>query len=132
MRQYFVVLMAMALVAGPADAAAQVTPARSARQADAELVQPVPPSFDHSAFDALLRAHVQKGLVNYSAFRNNPEFTRYLASLKAAKLDGLEEAERIAFWLNVYNANKITAVVSTIDPMLIPNVYPPPLGQIKL
>ncbi len=65
-----------------------------------------PPSatFDHSAFDALLRRHVREGLVDYDAFARSPEFRAYLERLASARLEGLPESERLAFWINAYNA----------------------------
>lgn len=63
--------------------------------------------FDHSAFDALLRRHVANGLVDYDAFERAPEFPRYLAALHAADLAGMTDAERLAFWINMYNAYTI-------------------------
>lgn len=131
MRQYFGAVMMVALVAGAPVLGAQGAPARKAPTTDAEVVQPVPPSFDHSAFDNLLRAHVKKGLVDYAAFRGNAEFARYLASLKTAKLDALEESERIAFWLNVYNAYTIQLVANSGETESIRNIDKA-LGLFKL
>lgn len=133
MRQYFRRVLLLAIIAAAPTVDAQGTPPRSSPGratpansappfADGDVIQPVPPSFDHAAFDALLRAHVKNGLVDYAAFRNNAEFTRYLASLKTAKLDGLEEAERIAFWLNVYNAYTIQLVSSRGETESIRNI----------
>lgn len=87
-----------------------------------EVVEPVTPSFDHSVFNALLRANVRNGLVDYAAFRDNADFARYLAALKVAKLDGFEEADRIAFWLNVYNAYTIQLVASRGETESIRNI----------
>jgi hypothetical protein len=61
-------------------------------------------SFDHSAFDALLKAHVVDGMVDYDAFAKAPEFTAYLESLAGADLEPLSEEERLALWINAYNA----------------------------
>ena len=36
------------------------------------------PPFDHSAFDALLREHVDQGLVDYDAFARSEELRLYL------------------------------------------------------
>lgn len=110
-----------AVVLSPTALLAQ-RPASAPVQPAAEVTEPVPPSFDHSVFDGLLRAHVAKGLVDYPAFRNNPEFAKYLGQLKAAKLDGFEEAERIAFWINVYNAYTIDLVARSGETESIRNV----------
>jgi hypothetical protein len=64
-------------------------------------------TFDHSAFDALLRAHVAQGLVDYDAFRAAPAFPRYLDQLARADPSALPERERLAFWINAYNAYTI-------------------------
>jgi hypothetical protein len=67
-------------------------------------------SFDHSAFDALLRAHVKGGLVDYAAFARAPSFPAYLAALDRAEPARLSAAERLAYWINVYNAYTIALV----------------------
>jgi hypothetical protein len=67
---------------------------------------------DHSAFDRLLRAHVTDGLVDYDAFRDAAAFRRYLTSLERASLAGTDDDERLAFWINVYNAYTIQLIVS--------------------
>ncbi len=70
----------------------------------------VVPAIDHSAFDALLREHVEEGLVDYDAFARSEELPRYLEQLAAADLDELSEPERLAFWINVYNAYTIQQI----------------------
>ncbi len=66
---------------------------------------------DHAAFDALLRANVRDGLVDYDAFRNAPSFGRYLTALERTSLAGTDDDERLAFWINVYNAYTIQLIV---------------------
>jgi hypothetical protein len=65
---------------------------------------------DHSAFDALLRAHVRNGLVDYDAFRNAPEFRAYLDRLAATDPAALGRAEQVALWINAYNAYTIQLI----------------------
>jgi hypothetical protein len=65
------------------------------------------PSFDHSAFDALLRRHVVRGMVDYDAFKAAPQLEAYLESLARADLSGLPERERLALYINAYNAYTI-------------------------
>ncbi|HET7746574.1 MAG TPA: DUF547 domain-containing protein [Vicinamibacteria bacterium] len=68
-------------------------------------------SFDHSAFDALLKKHVTPaGLVDYDAFGRAPEFKRYLKDLAAARPDALPPREQLALWINAYNAYTIELV----------------------
>lgn len=113
-------LSILALLALPAATAQK--PTTKIAPVAAEVVEPVLPSIDHSVFDGLLHAHVKDGLVDYAAFKNNADFARYLATLKSANLKGLEEAERIAFWLNVYNAYTIQLIASRGETESIRNI----------
>ena len=71
--------------------------------------QPAP--FDHSLFDELLGAHVSEaGLVDYDAFGSSPDFQLYLTTLAQADLDPLPESERLALWINAYNAYTIELI----------------------
>lgn len=67
-------------------------------------------SFDHSLFDALLKKHVKDGLVNYDGFKAAPEFRTYLASLDRVRVEKLDANERLAFWINAYNAFTIELI----------------------
>ena len=69
-----------------------------------------PVGFDHSSFDRLLHANVSAGKVNYSAFKNNPTFAAYLSALETANLSGASNDEKLAFWINAYNASVIKNV----------------------
>ncbi len=61
--------------------------------------------FDHSTFDELLRRHVDAaGFVDYPAFAASEEFDRYLERLARADLTELDADERLALWINAYNA----------------------------
>lgn len=68
-------------------------------------------AFDHAAFDALLRRHVRDGRVDYDAFQAAPTFRAYLDALDAANPAVLDEPERLAFWINAYNAYTIALIV---------------------
>jgi hypothetical protein len=65
---------------------------------------------DHSAFDALLRAHVRNGLVDYDAFERSAEFRQYLARLAATDPGALSRDEQLALWINAYNAYTIALI----------------------
>lgn len=73
--------------------------------------QPLRDAALHAPFDRLLRTHVHDGLVDYEAFARAPEFTRYLASLDTARVSSLSDDERLAYWINVYNAYTIQLVL---------------------
>ena len=67
-------------------------------------------AFDHSAFDALLKAHVSNGLVDYAAFEKSSEFQAYLDKLAAFDPSSLPKSEALAFWINAYNAYTIRLI----------------------
>ncbi len=66
--------------------------------------------FDHGAFDALLKAHVRDGLVDYDAFARSPGFKSYLARLNATDPATLGRADQLAFWIDAYNAYTIQLI----------------------
>lgn len=67
-------------------------------------------SLDHAPFDRLLRQHVVEGLVDYDAFARSEAFSHYLQGLANARIEGLPRDERLAFWINVYNAYTIRQI----------------------
>ncbi len=79
-------------------------------------------SADHAPFDALLRAHVSNGAVDYDAFKSDPRFAAYLASLDRARPDALTDTERLAYWINVYNAFTIHLINSKHERESIRNI----------
>ena len=77
---------------------------------------------DHAPFDALLRAHVSNGAVDYDAFKSDPRFATYLASLDRVRPEALSDAERLAYWINVYNAFTIHLINSRNERESIRNI----------
>ncbi|MBA3271509.1 MAG: DUF547 domain-containing protein [Acidobacteria bacterium] len=63
-------------------------------------------TFDHSTFDALLRAHVDDdGWVDYEGIRDDVStLDSYLRQLTAAPFDALSRDEKLALLINAYNA----------------------------
>ena len=61
---------------------------------------------DHTAWDALLRRHVNaQGQVDYAAVQQErAALETYLASLAAAQPSAWSKDEQLAFWINAYNA----------------------------
>jgi len=92
------------------------TPASTASSPAAPALATTPPQakavVDHQLFNALLKQYVRKGFVDYDGFAKAPEFVRYLASLNQVRLEGMDEDERLAFWINVYNAYTIQLIIS--------------------
>ena len=76
---------------------------------------PPPPSVDalHRAFDTVLDIYVRDGLVYYQALKQErPRFDRYVASLAGATLpESADRNQKLAFWLNAYNAFVLQTVI---------------------
>jgi hypothetical protein len=79
-------------------------------------------TFDHSAFDRLLRAHVANGLVDYDAFARDTAFDGYLHRLAAFDPAGLPRNEQVAFWINAYNAYTIRLIIQHHERTSIRNI----------
>lgn len=65
------------------------------------------PTVDHSRWDMLLRRYVSSdGIVDYRTLkeRDHSALDGYLSSLAAADPTPLSKDERLAFWINAYNA----------------------------
>ncbi len=76
----------------------------------ASVVPPPPEASIHAPWSALLSAHVEHGLVDYDAFDKSTEFPKYLNSLATARIEAMTKDERLAFWINVYNAYTIALI----------------------
>jgi hypothetical protein len=97
---------------------AQAAP--SAERATAPSIGSAP--MDHALFDSLLARHVVSGLVDYDAFARAPAFRAYLRQVAEARPDAWPEDDRIAYWLNVYNAYTIQLIVSHGERTSIRNI----------
>jgi len=71
---------------------------------------PAQSRFDQAPFDRLLRDHVSDGAVDYDAFATSRVFPAYLDSYAAFDPAGLGPPERLAFWINAYNALTIDLI----------------------
>ena len=68
--------------------------------------------FNHAAFNKLLNKHVsEEGFVDYEEFVNNSEFESYIEELSEINLKGFTDNEKLAFYINAYNALTIKNVV---------------------
>ncbi len=79
-------------------------------------------SFDHTVFDALLKAHVVNGMVDYDAFARAPEFEAYLGALAHFDPALLARDEQLAFWINAYNAYTIRLITAHRERRSIRNI----------
>ena len=63
-------------------------------------------------FDQVLDQYVRDGLVYYRALRQErARLDQFVASLAGASIDSAPRAEKIAFWLNAYNALVLRTVI---------------------
>lgn len=68
---------------------------------------------DHSIFEPLLSAHVKNGLVDYKGFKEDEHrLDEYLEMLSRIDPDQLMKAERMAFYINAYNAWTIKLILT--------------------
>jgi hypothetical protein len=68
--------------------------------------------FDHSIFDDLLRDYVdESGMVNYEALKNNNEFNTYISAIESADISSFSDEDKLAFYINAYNATVIENVI---------------------
>lgn len=81
---------------------------------------------DHSTFDALLKAHVSSsGKVDYAAIKSKvatlDKYLGYLSQNVPGSSAG--KNERLAFWINAYNANTIKLIVDNYPVASIMDLY---------
>ena len=70
-------------------------------------------SFDHSAWDKILGDSVHNGVVDYGKIRDRyPDLQAYLKSLETAALKSFSKEERLAFYINAFNAHCLDGVLS--------------------
>lgn len=71
---------------------------------------------DHSIFDQFLKRVVDEdGRINYRTVKeNHADLNRYLKQIESIKIESLDnesQAERLAFWINVYHAELVAQVI---------------------
>lgn len=106
MRSLLAPFVAVALSAGPAP------PAGAADPCAAERALPPDATGLHAPFDALLQASAGDGGVDYRCLKQHEaQLDRYLAALAETDPEALPRAERLALWINAYNAFTIKLVL---------------------
>jgi hypothetical protein len=80
---------------------------------------PIPATeFSHRAFDELLHTHVRDGVVDYPGIQADNQLPAYLAQLDRVDPSALAtHHERLAFWINAYNAFAIKGILDRYSPM---------------
>lgn len=88
-----------------------------------------PPGFDHehAALHTLLQRFVKDGVVDYSGLKQErAALTAYLATLSAVEdHDGWSDADKLAFWINAYNAWTLDLIFEAWPVKSIKSLYPP-------
>ena len=80
-------------------------------------VKPLAPGeFSHRAFDDIVRAHAENGHVNYPDIQVDRRFTQYLDQLDRVDPNGLTKDDRLALWINAYNAYAIKGILEGYSP----------------
>ena len=76
------------------------------------LLATATPAPDHALFSQVLATHVRDGRVDYAALKSDTRLPRYLAQLAATDPATLAtDADRLAFWLNAYNAYTLQLII---------------------
>ena len=83
-----------------------------------------PSSVDHSLFTSILKDRVQGGLVDYTALLKDPRLDRYITSLSQTDPDMLSMNDRLAFWINAYNAVTLRLIRDNYPVKSINDLHP--------
>lgn len=110
MNRTLTLLSALALLTGCSTVPSAFTPQ-----------DPIPPKeFSHQVFHEVLRAHVERGVVDYPAIAADPGFKRYIQQLDRIDPSGFPTREdRLAFWINTYNAFAIKGILDGYSPLTL-------------
>ncbi len=74
--------------------------------------------FSHRAFDEILHTRVRDGVVDYPSIQADNQLPVYLAQLDRVDPSALTTRnERLAFWINAYNAFAIKGILDHHSPM---------------
>jgi hypothetical protein len=81
-------------------------------------LNPIPPEeFSHKVFHEVVQAHVQDGSVDYPGIHSDDRLPIYLEQLDRVDPDALTtQNERLAFWINAYNAFAIKGILDGYSP----------------
>jgi len=105
------IVLVLAIACLPAGPSAQESLADSARQ---------------KAFDQILDVYVRDGYVYYRALKlERSRLDRYVGSLAVASIESAPRDERLAFWLNAYNALVLRTIIDHYPIPQQSRAYPP-------
>lgn len=130
-RPVFALVLPLAIVAAsvvsyaaPACCAPASQPA--ARTAATSRPASVPAAFDHSALDGLLKRYVANSNVDYRRWKSSAAdqatLAAYISRLGAAVPEGWSRNEKLAFYINAYNAITVKSVLDAYPIRSIKNI----------
>ncbi len=109
----FILGLATVLIVGCSTAPTSFTPSH-----------PIPSSqVSHKLWQELLRAHVHDGVVEYPAISRQDRIPSYLALLNRVDPTGLPMQDRLAFWINAYNAFAVKGILDGYSPSTLVGRY---------
>ena len=81
---------------------------------------------DHSSWDRLLKTHVKNGKVDYKGFiKDSDALDAYLALISNnAPNKKWTEAEKLAYWINAYNAYTVKLIIDNYPLESIQDLHP--------
>jgi hypothetical protein len=66
----------------------------------------------HATWDKLLKKHVKNGLVDYNGFATDvKQLDRYLETLEKIDISTYNREQKLAFWINAYNAFTVKLIL---------------------
>jgi hypothetical protein len=89
-----------------------------------------PGEFSHRLFGEVLASHVKDGVVDYPGIQRDDRLSVYLAQLDGVDPNALvTRNERLAFWINAYNAFAIKGILDQYSPTTYLGRYRYFIGQ---
>lgn len=83
-----------------------------------------PDEFSHQLLGQVFSSHVKDGLVDYPAVQTDDRFPAYLAQLDRMDPNVLAmRHERLAFWINAYNAFAVKGILDRFSPTSLVGRY---------
>ncbi len=95
---------------------------------DKEEIKPETVAFDHTPWDIMLSKYVSNdGKINYKAFKQNrTTFRAYLKALeKNTPKESWSKQDKLAYWMNVYNAFTIKLIIDNYPVKSIKDIKEP-------
>jgi hypothetical protein len=80
-------------------------------------------AFDHSLYDSILKKYVKGDRVDYKSLKSDKDFPSYLEALSKTNPNQFaSREEKIAFWINAYNAFTLKLIIDNYPLKSITNL----------